>query len=607
MKPSLITRGFLAFAPSPARTASQARPPSVSEFDWSTISASPSLNYTACYDAHHWCAKLLLPLDWLDPHNTSNVDVSIAIIGRSARVAESDPRFGGTIIVNPGGPGASGVDFVLRAGELAQRTVDSDTRAYEILSFDPRGVGISEPHADCYGGDEFARSLSVAEDRIIGWPDEQAVDAIKWRAARAEAFGRLCSESGPGILAFMSTSSVARDMVEIVDRIEGLRNGEQIRTSSEDPRRQRPLELRTAKTLKDDTPRIQFWGFSYGTILGNYFASMFPGRIGRMVLEGVEDVEDHYRGTLTLNVKDTQKVLSHFYETCHEAKSRCVLHRTGDQSPLDIRARVEAFLDSLSDFPAPFVSGTHAVSITKEDILERFFRALYQPQRDFPAMASTLDEAMAGNFTRLFLVLARPQSYLPPSNGSRPFTWSQDAHIAVIGGDAKSQANLTIPDYVEYLEALKRDSPDLGAAEGRMRLDIRGWRVRPRYRFTGPWTTPEPDTERTVPGRPAAPLLFVSSRLDPVTPLANANAAARAHSGSRVLVQENAGHGSLFSPGACREGWIKRYFESGELPPEGTVCEPDCRPFMPCGRAESMALVDASRQARGQGDYMAGL
>jgi pimeloyl-ACP methyl ester carboxylesterase len=46
----------------------------------------------------------------------------------------------------------------------------------------------------------------------------------------------------------------------------------------------------------DDTPRIQYWGFSYGTVLGEYFAAMFPGRVGRMILEGVEDVHDYYQG-----------------------------------------------------------------------------------------------------------------------------------------------------------------------------------------------------------------------------------------------------------------------------------------------------------------------
>ncbi|KAK8074292.1 hypothetical protein PG994_005191 [Apiospora phragmitis] len=67
---------------------------------------------------------------------------------------------------------------------------------------------------------------------------------------------------------------------------------------------------------------------------------------------------------------------------------------------------------------------------------------------------------------------------------------------------------------------------------------------------------------------------------------------ARDHPGSRVLVQENAGHGSLFSPGRCREGYIRKYFATGELPPEGLVCQPDCQPFQDCPR---MREVEGAR------------
>jgi pimeloyl-ACP methyl ester carboxylesterase len=126
-----------------ARTAFAA---SIPEFDWPTIEPSKSLNYTPCY-ADHKFAKLLLPLDWLDPVDNNAI---VAIIARPANVDESDESFGGTIITNPGGPGSSGIGSVLAAGGLMQRKADGDHKKFEILSFDPRGVGFTTPAADCY-------------------------------------------------------------------------------------------------------------------------------------------------------------------------------------------------------------------------------------------------------------------------------------------------------------------------------------------------------------------------------------------------------------------------------------------------------------------------
>jgi pimeloyl-ACP methyl ester carboxylesterase len=281
-----------------------AGPPDVSEFDWDTIEPSSSLNFTTCYEDHK-CAKLLVPLDWLDTENPARA--SLAIISRPAAVARTDPSFGGTIIVNPGGPGGSGVDFLLGFGEPMQKTASGPNGTYEILSFDPRGVHLSTPTADCYR-EEFLRGSWNLEDRALGYP-APSHSSIRMKMARSEGFGRVCAadDETADIRRFVSTASVARDMVEIVDQLEQLHgdtdtgrqhDGE----AQEDADKQRDtvpehaadrLELRSDR---DTTPRIMYWGISYGTVLGRYFASMFPGRIGRMLLEGVEDVVDYTTG-----------------------------------------------------------------------------------------------------------------------------------------------------------------------------------------------------------------------------------------------------------------------------------------------------------------------
>lgn len=102
------------------------------------------------------------------------------------------------------------------------------------------------------------------------------------------AFGSLCEtkDAEDDILAYVSTAAVARDIIEITDRADELRRAERTMSLLTG---QHPLGA-GKEDSNDSPPRVLYWGFSYGTILGNTLASMFPGRMGRVVLDGVDDV-----------------------------------------------------------------------------------------------------------------------------------------------------------------------------------------------------------------------------------------------------------------------------------------------------------------------------
>ncbi|KAK6840216.1 hypothetical protein PG987_006082 [Apiospora arundinis] len=598
---------FIALLYLTTRTAAAA-PPAVSDFDWTTLSPSTSLNYTSCYHQTFKCAKLVLPLDWLsadsllDNEKDTAPVVTLAVIARPATVPESDPRHGGTIITNPGGPSGPGVNFMLRDSELLQRTVDinddkngSGGRHYEILSFDPRGVGLTEPSADCYSGDRFARGSAWWADRGLGAVGEMGqdggrgdLDTVRRAMARAEGFGKLCEAKNAaagkdgGIWGFMSTSSVARDMVAIVDKLDELRKENAERSNA-------------TSGAGNDTSAIlrlesSFGGFSYGSALGNYFASMFPGRVGRIILEGVENVDNYHALSWSVNQVDTQHVVEHFWETCFRGRDACALYQSTDKDSSTIRDRVNHFMDALEAKPVSYVSqetNTY-VDITRHDVIEAIMNPLYEPLTDFPDLAQLLSEAMQGNMTHLYKSAYRAPNQKDSCNTNKTdppaYTCSPDAMRAIACGDGESQTNMTAEEFADYVTDLQeKQNADFAFLEAKIRLACTGWRIRPKYRFDGPWTTPAADT-KLVQGKPAAPILFMSSRYDPVTPLANALAMSRQHPGSRVLVQESAGHGSVDSPSRCREDYIKRYFATGEMPPEGKMCQPDCQPFQECAR-----------------------
>ena len=115
-------------------------------FNWSSIPSETELVYNDCYDGFQ-CARLLVPLDWQD--QSSSQLISLAIIRLPATVPPSDASHSGSIIINPDGPGLSGVLAVLKYARKVQQAFDGD-KHFEILSFDPRGVQWSEPDSSCF-------------------------------------------------------------------------------------------------------------------------------------------------------------------------------------------------------------------------------------------------------------------------------------------------------------------------------------------------------------------------------------------------------------------------------------------------------------------------
>lgn len=283
----------LALALLAGRTLAQEPPEEPQTFDWSTIEPSETLRYHPCHD-DHYCARLTVPLDWLDPSNPHNV--TIALIKRPAAVPSTSSTYGGPVLVNPGGPGGSGVGLALKYGSRLQSILDG-AKHYEIIGFDPRGVGATTPRADCYP-DKLARAYEAYQKHGAGF---LRADNMKlgWRHELSKAYARRCEgELGGegGILEFAGTASVARDMVEIIDRIQELHE-EEAREFGAPSDEQKKL---VGGGGKKEVARLQYVGMSYGTLLGNTFASMFPGRVGRMVLDGVADIDDYMAGVSTL-------------------------------------------------------------------------------------------------------------------------------------------------------------------------------------------------------------------------------------------------------------------------------------------------------------------
>lgn len=279
------------------------------------------------------------------------------------------------------------------------------------------------------------------------------------------------------------------------------------------------------------------------------------------------------------NLQDTEKIVDYFYKTCFTSGEKCALSRSSDKKWEDIRDRVDQFIKQLDDAPVSVLDGKITNILTGYDVTLSFKGPLYSPYERFKRLAESLSAAIEGNYTALLgsatASIPKLDQICAHPNATGPQSAFNDGGQAVICGDGEDSTNVTLAEYQAYVSELESQSPTFGGYWSQIRFACTAWGVRPKWRFPGPFQTPEHDAA-LVEGKPAAPLLFLSSRLDPVTPLRNAWKMSKGHPGSAVVIQESIGHCALATSSQCTKKIIQEYLEHGVLPESGTVCQPDC-------------------------------
>ena len=567
--------------------------PAVS-FDWARLQSSTGLNFRKCYGGSFECARLTVPLDWNNPRNPNNI--SLAIIRLPAVVDRTDRHFGGTIIINPGGPSGSGTDTLLLGGRSLQKMIDSELH-FEILSFDPRGVKHTTPNVACFH-DQLARQVQDVFSVAVGGLDGSE-DALNVKWAISQSLGTSCLDSGSfpdgsNIHQYVSTALVARDMVEIVDKLHENLKAELKRTMR-NAGTQKPFDSDSAPY--PNLPLLNYYGFSYGTYLGNTFASMFPHRVGRMVLDGVVDADDYAATGWTTNLSDNMKTWTAFFDDCFAAGSKCPLYNSTFTTSSQIQEHVEKFIEHLKENPIPLVVNGNAALMTHFLLKVAIHSCLYTPNHLSPILAKLLASLEKGRLGIKPVVLDdvdfRSKAdmigfvpSLPPvptllrGHFGRPvespeddYTWSLEAAVSILCGDGdditwRSKANQT-----DYLRLLQGQSELDAAVWAEITLRCVHWpqALRPSEinRFTGPFQSQLSDYNSR-----ASPLLFIGNTADPVTPVRNAHRMSSRHEGSVVLTQDMPGHcSSEISPTTCGFAATKAFFANGTLPEPGLVCK----------------------------------
>ncbi|NPC98282.1 alpha/beta fold hydrolase [Nocardioides sp. zg-DK7169] len=249
------------------------------------------------------CAQVEVPLDYADPDAES---IELALL----RAPATDPEARiGSLLVNPGGPGAPGTTYAAQSSQAFRPEL---TRVYDIVGFDPRGTGSSSP-VDCVPDAALDRYL--AQDPVPD-SDAEAGDLV----FLTRAFNRGCVERSGEIAAHVSTAEAARDLDV----------------------------LRAA--LDEDT--LTYFGASYGTQLGATYAELFPDRVGRMVLDGGVDVTLDARESSLGQARGFETALRAYVQNCVDAGD-CFL---GDSVEAGLE-RISGLLDDLDAKPLPTQDG----------------------------------------------------------------------------------------------------------------------------------------------------------------------------------------------------------------------------------------------------------
>ena len=449
------------------------------------------------------CAKVKVPLDYSQPGGQT---IEVAM---KKHLATGSVRQG-TLFINPGGPGGSGVEAV---STMATSTFAGVQKAYDIIGFDPRGVG-SSTAITCTSDTEVTAMAEAAPVTAgdVATTFEQRAAAI---SAQFKQFEASCAaNTKPAeLLDHVDTVSVARDL----DVLRAL-SGEQ---------------------------KLNYTGFSYGTYLGATYAELFPANTGRMVLDGALDPSLTYNERRQGQALGFERALRNYVAWCQSGQN-CPL--TGD-TDAGVKQIGDVFT-SANQSPVP--SSDPNRPVTGEDMKQVISLLLYSPETSWgtgnEALAQVINEHDASIFRT---ILSRLDAQPVVSTGAMIGTNCLDYRVEGDMATWKAQS-----------EELERIAPRFATIAEAGDLGCQAW---------GHTGTQPP---KALHAKGAAPILVIGTTGDPATPHEWAVALADQLDSGQLLTWEGNGHTAYANSGhgPCVTKAVDTYLLTGTMPKKGLTC-----------------------------------
>ncbi len=457
------------------------------------------LSWKSCEKANQ-CADLTVPLDYSDPGGTT-IRIAVNKVPATGKAI-------GSLVVNPGGPGGSGIEYAESGADAFTEPVAS---RYDLIGFDPRGVDAST-RLKCF--DTAKMDAYLAQD-----PDPDTAAERADFARSIKEFGEACEQSSGDLVAHMSTEDVVRDM---------------------DVLRQALGEA-----------RLTYFGASYGTDIGAKYADLFPTHVGRMVLDGAVDPSQSNEQAALSQAKGFETALRAYVKSCL-SQSDCPLGTSADAAGVDAGAK------KIHDFIAateqqPLQTGTSR-ELTSGLALTGVIEALYSQQLWSPLTQGLTQALDQGNGSILLQL-----SDLYSERGADGYTGNLLSVLQAVTclDDDESIPVQQVPSHFAEFE---KASPTFGETFAYNLTSCATWPV-----HSGNRAAP-------VSAKGAAPIVVIGTTRDPATPYAQAVSLAEQLDSGVLISRDGDGHTGFNQGNSCVDGAVQRYLLAGTVPKNGLRC-----------------------------------
>lgn len=476
--------------------------------------AGESIDWEPCGDIDNHqleCSAIDVPMDQFDSENSGDKTFNIPLIRLRGHNATKN------LLINPGGPGGSGMGFLYRRGKQLNTLVGEE---FHVMSFDPRGVNSSTPTGVCYPDQETRNKRSPVHDKDIM---ADSSELYAWSANYVKACSDTAGEHGK----YLNTPQTAADMNSILDAV--------------------------------GQDNLIYWGFSYGTTLGQTYASLFPDRAERVIIDGVSNQHDWYNSLVDEeHLIDTENVLYGFFDECIKASSNCSLAKLADSTE-ELQDLVFNFSEKLKTDPiSVYVNNTVYGVLDYRSLWQNgIFPILYRPAEWFD-LADRLAKLLQGNATDAFLAYG--------GGREQPSSKYEDANSVIYLNDARTGPKYWPHERNKVLDEVSHffNSSVFAPFEAS------------DFYIKSQWLIPKTHTfspSKSV--KTLHPLLIMSNTYDPVCPLVSAESARDMFEGSRLVEVKGYGHCTIALTSMCAARHVRDFLSTGKLPENDTQCEVD--------------------------------
>lgn len=451
----------------------------------------------------YYCTKIFAPLNWDDPQSAP---IELAVARYSPAGGDENRRL---LFFNLGGPGGDAVQSfsVFNSMILPEDILE----AYDTVAVDPRGVGQSTA-VTCWDTKERDKFFARTEP---GWQDMTLEETLAKASEELGEIGTQCASGSDDLLGYVDTDSAARDF----DLVRVLLGQE----------------------------KMDYLGFSYGTLLGATYADLFPDNVGRFVLDAALDPSFDVNQVTALQAQGMEESLYNWIETC-QSQPGCPLTgdlESGKQQMVDFFAAVDKEPIATAD-PARELTG----SLARTGVIG----SLYSTD-SYELLTMGMDSALAGDGT-ILLTLA---DFYNGRGIDGTYTNTQDAFLAINALDYQPVG--TPEQWLAQAQELAATYPVFGPDFGFASAGLDAWPVTARVKRS------------PISGVGTPEILIIGGTHDPATPYVMAEAMAASFENGILVTRDGWGHGS-YERGAsgCILDAVTPFLLEGTAPADGTVC-----------------------------------